>query len=154
MAQAKLNNGTLGKDTDTFTHEERVANGSKGGIASGKSRQARRQMRETLNYLLNVPLKKGKTKKEADQIKSLDSAGEFNLDAQTMMMLSILKKAMKGDIVAATFIRDTLGENPFILAEKEKQEFADSNQGEDESSVLNDIKAQLELRKIPGVDDE
>lgn len=153
MAQAKLNNGSLGRDTDTFTHDERVEFGRKGGIASGKSRRMKKQMRETLYDLLYIPLKKGK-KKETEDLKNLQSASEANLDAQTMMMLSIIKKAIRGDVVAATFIRDTLGENPFVLADKEKQQIISYEDEEQETLYLEDLKTSLLNRKIEGVDDE
>ncbi len=154
MAQVKLDGNVMGKDTDTFTHEERVENGRKGGINSGKARRERKQMREVLNHLLYIPLKKNMKKTDADKLKSIDSASNANLDSQTMMLLSILKKAIKGDVVAATFIRDTLGENPFIVADREKRQETFIDDSVEETSYLEDIKSMLQDRKVDGIDDE
>lgn len=154
MAQVKLKGNVMSKDTDTFTHEERVENGRKGGINSAKVRRERKQMRDVLNHLLNVPLKKGKKKTEAESLKSIDSTNGANLDGQTMMLLSILKKAMKGDVVAATFIRDTLGENPYVIAEKEKRETTFEDASNEETSYLADVKDMLANRKVDGVDED
>ena len=63
-------------------------NGHKGGIASGKARQERKKMKEHLLDLLS------------------------NGNIQENILLSILDKAQSGDIKAAEFIRDTIGEKP------------------------------------------
>lgn len=125
MASTNLKNGNKGRDTDSFTHQERIENGRKGGIKSGEVKRARKQMRETIALILDMPLKSknGKLNKKStvEQIKSLEDVKNHNPDVQTAILLAIAKKALAGDVVAATFLRDTSGENPYIVAEKEKQ---------------------------------
>jgi hypothetical protein len=62
--------------------------GKKGGIASGKSRQARKTLKEELLLLLS----KG--------------------DTQEKLSLAVLQKAINGDTKAFEVIRDTIGEKP------------------------------------------
>ncbi|MBR3676306.1 MAG: hypothetical protein IKN71_04145 [Alphaproteobacteria bacterium] len=71
-------------------------NGYKGGVASGKARQERKKMKEHLIDLL--------------------SSGNI----QENILLAILDKAQNGDIKAAEFIRDTIGEKP-----SDKRDFSD-----------------------------
>lgn len=60
-------------------------------------------MKETLQDLLNMPLKKG----DVEEIKNLAEAKGRNITVEQAMCLAMIKKALKGDISAATFVRDT-----------------------------------------------
>ena len=62
--------------------------GKKGGIASGKSKRARKTLKEELLALLS----QGNT--------------------QEKMSLAVIQKALKGDTKAFEIIRDTVGEKP------------------------------------------
>lgn len=62
--------------------------GRKGGIASGEARRARKTLKEELLLLLEQG------------------------DTQTNMTLSLLAKALDGDIKAYEVVRDTIGEKP------------------------------------------
>ncbi|MBO5711885.1 MAG: hypothetical protein J6R47_03515 [Acholeplasmatales bacterium] len=119
-----------------FTHEERVANGRKGGIASGVAKRRKKAMRDTISTILSMPVKntKNSKKKTAEQIKSLEEVKGANVDVETAILLAITKKAMNGDVIAATFIRDTLGENPYIVAQQELE----NKNGNDEHQQISD----------------
>lgn len=136
MASSNLMYGKKGKDTDSFTTEELREYGRRGGIASGKAKRARKQMRETISMILEMPMKtkKGKENKMStvEQIKSLEDVRNHNPDVQTAILLAVTKKALAGDIVAATFLRDSMGENPYILAQKETQ-----------NNIINDEAEQI-----------
>lgn len=160
MASSGLKNGNKGKDTDSFTTEERREYGRKGGIKSGEVKRARKQMRETIALILDMPLKSknGKLNKKStvEQIKSLEDVKNHNPDVQTAILLAIAKKALAGDVVAATFLRDTSGENPYIVAEKEKQQqnLGLDDQEEKGPDYLDSLLDKLENRRIEGVDDD
>lgn len=68
-------------------------------------------MAETLDILLKMPIKAGKVESLAGA-ESLEEATKMNLSAQDIAMAQVMKKAMKGDIKALEFIRDTLGDKP------------------------------------------
>lgn len=93
------------------TSEERKKIAIAGGIASGKARREKKAMRETLEYLLAIPLKDGK-KAGLDSIKNLASVKGKNISVQEAVMLAQIQKAIKGDTRAVEFLRDTAGENP------------------------------------------
>lgn len=111
-----------GKATQFQSGEEAARNGQKGGVASGASRRRRKAMKQTVNTLLGAGL-------NAD-------AGEFlelikprllalGIDAedatyQDILLAGIMMKAMKGDVRAAEFIRDTVGENPALAIRKQE----------------------------------
>lgn len=87
------------------TKSEARAISSKGGIKSGEVRRAKKAMRETLQELLNLPLKKG----DIAEITSIAEAKGKNLTAEQAMCIAMIKEALKGNVKAATFVRDTSG---------------------------------------------
>lgn len=94
-----------------MTPEQRRENGRKGGIASGEAKRKKKAMRETLDVLLAMPMKSGKF---AD-IEAIENFAELkgkNINVQEAMIISMLQRAMKGDVKAAEFIRDTAGQKP------------------------------------------
>ena len=85
--------------------------GRKGGIASGEAKRAKKSMRERLEILLELPMK---SRKGADLeiIKNFAALKGKNITVQDAMMIAQIQKALKGDTTAATFVRDTAGQNP------------------------------------------
>ena len=81
-----------------LSHEEATRNGRKGGKASGEARRERRRMRDALEELLA----KDYTDRQTGKV----------LDGISMLMVTTIAKAQKGDMRAMEFIRATLGEEP------------------------------------------
>lgn len=75
----------------------------KGGIASGEARRAKKTMKEMLDYLLEKEIENSKT-------------GEM-VTCREAMLSSMVKKAIKGDVKACQFVRDTAGEMPTVKTE-------------------------------------
>lgn len=94
-----------------MTTEERREAGRKGGIKSGETRRQRKAMRETLTYLLDLPIEKGKAA-QLTKIKNLANVNDINLSTEQAILLALIQKAMTGDVNAFTAIRDTIGEKP------------------------------------------
>lgn len=82
--------------------------GRKGGIASGKSRREVKAMRDTLQSLLSMPVKAGKTA-DIDSIKNLAALEGKNVTVQEAIMLAQVQKAVNGNVRAAEYVRDTSG---------------------------------------------
>lgn len=93
------------------THEEAVANGKKSGEVRREKALKRQSMKFTLDILLSKAIKKGEMARMED-IMSMAEAADMNIDAQTAMSIAMIQRAMMGDVQAATFIRDTIGEKP------------------------------------------
>ncbi len=91
------NNENLLKKDD-LTAEERRESARRAGIASGIARAKRKTMREMLDYLLEKEITNQKT-------------GE-KVTTQEAMMTAVIAKAVKGDMRANEFVRDTVGEKP------------------------------------------
>lgn len=81
------------------TPAEARERGRKGGKASAAKRAERKTFREGLLLLLREPLK--------------DKAGQVT-DKTTLdaVIAGLVKRAISGDVRAAEFIRDTIGEKP------------------------------------------
>jgi hypothetical protein len=94
-----------------MTPEQRRENGRKGGIASGEAKRKKKAMRETLDVLLAMPMKSGKFA-DIESIKNFAALKGKNINVQEAMIISMLQRAMKGDVKAAEWIRDTAGQKP------------------------------------------
>ncbi len=110
------------------TSEQARENGRKGGKASAAAKKRRKAMREQLEMLLSLSLKNEDVKKK---IKDLGVNVE-DIDNQLAINLSLMNKALKGDVQAYQVIRDTIGEKP-----KDKIEHSGSISYE---NLINEIK--------------
>ena len=68
-------------------------------------------MRETLQLLLDMPMKAGKSV-DVEEIKNYAKLKGKNISVQEAMLIAQVQKAMRGDTKAAEFIRDTAGQKP------------------------------------------
>lgn len=96
-------------DTQFKSGRKAVENGKKGGIASGESKRRKRDMRERLEILLSMPIKSGK-EIDIEKIKSFDLLEDKNITVEDTILITIIQKALKGDLSAVTFLRDTSGQ--------------------------------------------
>lgn len=90
-------------------------NGKKGGIASGKARRRRKSMQTAAKMILHLK------PTDADTIKMLREAGmpDDEMTNMTAVIVAMTKKAQAGNVQAAAFLRDTLGEGPGERSRKE-----------------------------------
>lgn len=98
------------------SREQHSEDSRKGGIASGEARRKKKAMKEGFELLMSLPLKDEKAKVFLDYL----GVPEEEQDNQMGLIFSMYKQAVTfGNVQAATFIRDTMGENP-----KEKVELS------------------------------
>ena len=71
----------------------------------------RKQMKQTLEILMRMAMKKGKVNSPEEIMNLADAQGK-NVDVQTAIGIAAVKRATSGDMQAITFIRDQLGEKP------------------------------------------
>lgn len=100
-----------GTQFDKMTPEKRAEMGRKGGLAAAESKKRKKAMKDTLEVLLSMPIKKGKAT-DAEQIRSFAELKGKNINVQEAMLVAMIQRAMKGNVAAAEYIRDTVGENP------------------------------------------
>lgn len=94
-----------------MTPEQRRENGRKGGLTKGENFRRRKELKETLNILLQMPVRKGKIT-DCESVKSFAELKGKNLTVDQAMMVVLMQKALHGDLNAITMIRDTIGEKP------------------------------------------
>lgn len=80
--------------------------GKIGGKKSGEVRRKKRDMKNAMKLLLDLGVASPKTQA---QMKAL-GISERDMTNQMAILLAMMNSAMKGDIKAAEFIRDTAGE--------------------------------------------
>ena len=85
--------------------------GRKGGIASGKARRERKLIRETLETILRMKYRGGDMVSLED-LEAIADAKGANLSVQDIICIKMTERAMKGDVRAAEYIRDTAGQKP------------------------------------------
>ena len=105
-----------------MTPEQRAENGRKGAKKANENRRKRKEMRETLDILLNLPMKKGKVY-TAEDIKCFADLKGKNITIDQAVMVCLIQKALKGDLNAIAMIRDTGGEKPAEKVEVTKNPF-------------------------------
>ena len=99
-----------------LTHEDRVRNGAIGGKKKGENARKKREMREAIEILLSMPLE-NKSVKDLEDIVSFENLkGKDNkirnLTVNDAIIVKQVQKALKGDLSAVTFLRDTAGQKP------------------------------------------
>lgn len=117
----------------TTDEQRRIA--SSGGRASGEARRRKRAMREVLDDLLQMPLKRGELKNVEclgdlmgpnGKINLLNGKinllnGKINVTVEQAVLLGQVVLAMQGNTKAATFLRDTAGQKILKDAEEQSQ---------------------------------
>ena len=91
-----------------LTEEKQREIASKGGKASVKARKEKKRMKEYINILLGLDVKSPKARETLRQLGIEDE----DMTNEMAMMAAIMNKAMKGDIQAVNFLRDTSGQMP------------------------------------------
>lgn len=92
--------------------DERAREAQKKSAEKRKENLAKRMaMKDDFDILLKLTLKKGDMAYAADVL-SLEEATDINVSVQTAIDIAMVQRAMMGDVQAAQFIRDTVGEKP------------------------------------------
>lgn len=104
--------------------------GAAGGRASGEARRRKRAMREVLDDLLQMPIKRGELKNVECLSDLTGPNGRFtllnnpkvNLTVEQAVLLSqVFLAVVHGSTKAATFLRDTAGQKILKDAEEQSQ---------------------------------
>jgi len=110
-----------------LTEEQRREMASKAGRASGAARARKKLMKDRLAELLALPMKAGRLTRN---VSSLAGFKDANVTVEERIILAMATKAAKGDVKAAEFIRDTIGEAP--VQEMRVEQSAASQMTEDQ----------------------
>lgn len=98
------------------TAEEAREKGRRGGIKSGEARRRKRDMKKAAQLLMGLDISSPKLQ---EQVKSFGVPDE-DVNNQMAVLVSMFLQATKGNVKAAEFIRDTMGENPEVLYKMEE----------------------------------
>lgn len=104
-----MNDNLIPQSERTKEEQRRIARS--GGIASGKARREKKMMKETLEILLSMQMKTGQAT-DIESIKSFATLKGKNITVQDAVSIAMLQKAMKGNVRAAEWVRDTAGQKP------------------------------------------
>lgn len=114
---ANAENLKKGKATQFKSGKDAEENGRKAGVASGASRRRKRAMRQAAAMLLNTQIPMNERGPFMGTVKTLLKTFGYTPDDATYqdaLLAGIMLEAMKGDVRAAEFIRDTAGESPAL----------------------------------------
>ena len=115
------------------TPEEKRANARKAGLASAKAKKQRRTFKESLEIILSMQATE-EQKKAAEQFLT----EEMDLTNGELVNLAMIGKAKEGDVKAAQFVRDTVGEMPTV-----KQEVTNT-MSDGDKALLEKVSKRLE----------
>lgn len=94
-----------------LTHRLTLDEQRAGGKKSGEARRKKKQMREVAELILSMNMKPGRGAILENVSNFTDIAGK-NITVEEAIIVKQAQRAMKGDISAAVFLRETSGQNP------------------------------------------
>ena len=106
-----MGNRDIGEIAKNLTTEQRREYGRRGGLTKGENYKRRKELRETLDILLDMPLKTGRTT-SIEKVQAFANLKGKNITVDQAMMVCLIQKALKGDLSAIAMVRDTIGEKP------------------------------------------
>lgn len=105
---ANEDNLKKGEPTQYRSGEEAARNGRKGGRASGAARKKKKAMKDTMRLLLSIGLPEDSKNYAVFRDYGLP---DEDINYQAVVSYAMLQKAIKGNVRAAEFVRDTAGYN-------------------------------------------
>jgi hypothetical protein len=103
------NEKNLGPPFNQMPPEKQREIAKKGAAASAKVRRERKKTREILEILMTSKIKDAKLKKRIkDQFDLSDKYTTYDV----LIQATAIKQAIKGNITAMTYIRDSVGDGP------------------------------------------
>lgn len=99
------------KSFDNMDKEEHLKIASKGGVNSGIARRRKKEVKRILEAFLELPLKKGKLY-DVDDVKSFMALKGKNITVNEAIQVTVIQKALKGDLSAINMINELIGEKP------------------------------------------
>ena len=130
-----------------------MKNGRKGGRASGVAKRRKKTMKAAGKLLADMPV----TSKELQQKMKLLGVPDGDSTYQMAVMVAMLNQAMKGNVKAAYFCRDTIGESPSdqirreeLKLNKAKFEYEKAGTEKERASLAEAIQAAYEERERRG----
>lgn len=120
-------------------------------------------MRDTAKMMMDMTIPDNLTQLKA-KLKAM-GVDEEDITYQAAVMVGVINQAIKGNTRAASFLRDTMGENPsLMLREKEleqrnaefeyrKQMDAEQRSKEEETSTLADVIEEAYRKRMEGEKD-
>lgn len=96
------------KEYPNLLKEPPVETRRKAGIKSGETRRRKKELKEIVKYLIDLPVRDGDT----EEIKTLVEAKNKNLTVIESMILAQIKKALTGDTRAFNSLIEAGGEKP------------------------------------------
>ena len=106
-----MGNRDIGEIAKNLTSEQRREYGRRGGLKKGENYKRRKELRETLDVLLDMPLRTGRTT-SVEKVQAFANLKGKNITVDQAMMVCLIQKALKGDLNAIAMVRDTIGERP------------------------------------------
>lgn len=100
-----------GKNFSQMTKEELQECARIGQLKSTETKRRKKSMKSVLEVLLKIPVGKGKVY-DVDDIKNFADLAGKNISVEEAIIIKQIQRALKGDLNATQFIRDTSGQKP------------------------------------------
>lgn len=126
-----------GVATQIRSGEEAARIGKKGGIASGKKRRDKRDFKETISYLLEMPMQ---TKSGEPMISPITGK---QMSIREAMVTAALQGAIKGNVKQLQTILDVLGERATTIKNELSGQLKIDDQTIDMSKLTDEQRAAI-----------
>lgn len=121
------------------SREKAKINGKKGGVKSGEAKREKKLFKEIFETLVQLDVERFTTDEEVlEALNLINPEYAEKADVKYVVAARVIHKALKGDMYAIGFLRDSLGESPTI-----KQEVVNTN-----LNIESNIDKAKELKKL------
>lgn len=111
MAGGGYKNVTPNNTFAKMSKEECSKWGKIGAAKTAETKRRKKELRETLEVLLDLSVKNGKST-DVENVKSFAAIKGKNITVNQALMVTLVNKGLHGDLQAIAMIRDTLGQKP------------------------------------------
>jgi len=143
-----------------FTKDNAKEMGRRGGLATARKNKRKKDMKQAMNMLLNMPVE-GNLK---EVIKRMTGFEDDEINYQLAMLVSVMQKALKGDMKAVQYITELTTMNETSKArlsiekqqlklQKEKQKSFENADSELQKQAISNIENLIE-QMIPTKEDD
>lgn len=123
-----------------FTSDSASEAGKKGAAKANETRRRKKKLKDALQIILELPA----SPKNKEQLRFIGIEDDQEMNNQMLIAVAAFQRAMKGDVRAMEFIRDTTGNMPMNKLDEARAKLARAQA----KLIDTQIKREIEMQSI------
>lgn len=121
-----------------FTSATAREAGRKGAAASNEARRRKKKLKDALEIILELPV----AERNKQMLRQMGIADDEEMNNQMLVAVAAFQKAIKGDVRAMEFIRDTTGNMPMTKLDEAKAKLAKAQT----KLIMTQIQKEIDMQ--------